>query len=257
MLHMGLERDGGTAAIVVMADLAQRNPLYFNALNPFNYPQAAAFLDAQARIHAPFWNAPSLAVGGSFGPETEIGRNAERFYSILATFAHSDNWAMYAREPRGAAIPRRFHDAQRMEKAWLALLELITACPLTIVHGDEHLGNMFVDSDGTPGFLDWFCRPERWVMSFTIFLIATLDSLDRRSWERALLTHYLSRLSAYGVAAPSFDEAWLAYRCATIYPLFGWFNNSSKWQPEAVNTACAARSAMAVMDHDPFTLLGV
>jgi len=90
-----------------------------------------------------------------------------------------------------------------------------------------------------------------------VFAESRLDILDRRAWEEALLAGYLKDLKRFGAPAPSFAEAWLAYRASTICPLMIWLNNSSAWQPEATNTANAARAAAAVLDHDAFGLLGV
>jgi hypothetical protein len=116
---------------------------------------------------------------------------------------------------------------------------------------------LFVEPDGTPGLYDFLARGEAWPLSLARFLIPTLDILDRRAWERPLLSGYLRDLRQFGVAAPDFEEAWLAYCAASICPLMVWLNNSSAWQPEATNTANAARAATAVLDHDAFGLLGL
>jgi len=126
-----------------------------------------------------------------------------------------------------------------------------------VVHGDEHLGNLFVEPDGRPGFYDLLARGEAWPLGIARFLVPTLDVLDRRAWERSLLAGYLRDLERFGAPVPAFEEAWLAYRCATICPLMVWLNNSSAWQPEATNTANAARASAAVLDHDAFALLGL
>src|SRR3546814_17825199 len=75
-----------------------------------------------------------------------------------------------------------------------------------INHGDMHLGNLYVDADGTPGFLDAQPRLGAWSIDVSYFLIAGLDLVDRRRWEGALLAHYLSCLRAEGVDPPSRSE---------------------------------------------------
>jgi len=115
----------------------------------------------------------------------------------------------------------------------------------------------FVEPDGRPGFYDLLARGEAWPLGIARFLVPTLDVLDRRAWERSLLAGYLRDLERFGAPVPAFEEAWLAYRCATICPLMVWLNNSSAWQPEATNTANAARASAAVLDHDAFALLGL
>jgi Ser/Thr protein kinase RdoA (MazF antagonist) len=159
-------------------------------------------------------------------------------------------------QPRGAALPRQLQDATRVSAAQQKLNELLRGCSQTIVHGDEHLGNLYLDSDGNAGFIDWCARREPWVIGFTYFLISTLDALDRRRWEEPLLQYYLSRLAHHGAQPPSFAEAWLLHRCTTLYPMLTWFNNSAKWQPESVNTRNCMRAALAVIDHNVLDLLG-
>lgn len=130
-------------------------------------------------------------------------------------------------------------------------------CPLTIVHGDEHLGNLYLDAQGRPGFIDWCSRREAWIVSYAYFIISTLDVSDRRQWERGLLEIYLESLREFGAEGPEFERAWMQYRCAALFPFLAWINNDAKWQPEAINMRNAQRGAMAVIDHDTLGLLGL
>jgi exoribonuclease II len=73
-----------------------------------------------------------------------------------------------------------------------------------------------------------------------------------------LISHFVARLKAHGVAnPPSFDEAWFLYRCTCFYPVVTWLNNSGVWQPEAINTANVVRAASAAVEHDSMGLLGI
>jgi hypothetical protein len=100
-------------------------------------------------------------------------------------------------------------------------------------------------------------RGESWPLALARFLVPTLDILDRRAWEQPLLAGYLRDLKRFGADPPGFEEAWFAYRCSSICTLMIWLNNSSTWQPEATNTANAARASAAVLDHGAFELLGL
>ena len=144
-----------------------------------------------------------------------------------------------------------------MKRAWDRLWGLLKRSAVVVVHGDEHLGNLFVTATGEPGVIDWVARPEHWPIGVAYFLCCALDPEDRRRWEQPLLAHYLSALGDWGVAnPPSFEEAWLLYRCATLYPVITWLNNSAVWQPEAINTVNAVRAAIAALDHQVLALLG-
>jgi hypothetical protein len=134
---------------------------------------------------------------------------------------------------------------------------LLGQAAMVLIHGDEHLGNLYVTSDGNPGVIDWVARPEHWPIGIAYFLLCALDIADRRKWERALLSHYVTRLVSHGARdVPSFEDAWFLYRCASFYPVVTWLKNSAVWQPEAINTANAVRAATAALDHDALGLLG-
>ncbi|REG58420.1 phosphotransferase family enzyme [Paraburkholderia sp. BL6669N2] len=246
-------------SIVILEDLAERDVTFCRVQSTLSYAQAAANLDAQARLHAQYWAAPALAADGKLAwlaeqdplPDGEAG--TYHWGQLKA-----DVFAHYTQLPRGAAIPRQFHDRDWMERALLNLRWFDRLGPMTFLHGDVHLGNLYFERDGTPGFLDWQSyRRGPWAHDFTYFLVSALDIADRPKWERSLLTHYLERLAAYGVAIPpSFDEAWDAYRRHLVYGLYFWLVNPVEWQAEVNNCAVVPRFAMAALDHDVFELMG-
>lgn len=89
--------------------------------------------------------------------------------------------------------------------------------PHTVVHGDAHLGNVFVDGDRV-GFLDWgllaVAPPMRDVSYFiTLQLMADV----RRANERELVLHYLDARAALGGAPITFEDAWRAHRVHAGY----------------------------------------
>ncbi|WP_197277180.1 phosphotransferase [Sphingomonas profundi] len=259
LLYQTWEAEPSEAVVLLFEDMATREPTYFpTAFNTLDYGQAARFLTAMARFHAESWNSPAFAPGGEWGPGTPAGENAARIRSdYFDILPRSEHWQTSVVSPRGAAMPRKLRDPDRMEAGWLRLVARLEAHAKVIVHGDEHLGNLFVEPDGTPGLYDFLARGEAWPLGLVRFLIPALDILDRRAWERALLAGYLADLRRFGVEPPGFEEAWLVYRASAICTLMIWLNNSSTWQPEATNTANAARAAAAVMDHDSFGLLGL
>ena len=244
--------------ILLLEDLASQGATFLNTAQSLSVGQATAFVEAQARLHARWWDSNAFRTGGEFGPQSPLGeRNARLHLLYLDKLVSPDYWDKFIRLPRGAALPRSLQDAARMSAALARMHELHRGVPQCFVHGDEHLGNLYLDAAGRPGFIDWIGRNEPWVIGYVYFILSTLDCLDRRNWERPLLAHYLDSLQRLGVVAPDFESAWFLYRCSTIYPLLTWLNNSGKWQPEAVNTRNTLRAALAVIDHDAFSLLGV
>jgi hypothetical protein len=87
----------------------------------------------------------------------------------------------------------------------------------TIIHGDTHIGNLFVDG-ARVGFLDWgiinLNTPMREV---SYFLTMAMNPPERRSSERDLLRHYLDVRHALGGTDIGWDEAWLAHRVHAAY----------------------------------------
>ena len=250
---------GTEASAIVMEDLSPRGARFFDAFNTLDLGQAMAFIDAFARMHASTWDSDAFSAGGTMGPGTLAAENRHVVNDLyFPGFFKPDNWRSYVELPRGRALPNQFQDLARSHRAWSMLWTLLEQSATVIIHGDEHLGNLYVTADGTPGVIDWVARPEHWPLGISYFMLCALDIADRRRWERPLLSHYVTRLKFYGAAnVPSLEDAWFLYRCATFYPVVTWLNNSAVWQPEAINVANAVRAGIAALDHDAFGLLGV
>jgi hypothetical protein len=91
------------------------------------------------------------------------------------------------------------------------------AGPHTIIHGDPHVGNLYL-SGGRIGFLDWgIINVNTPMRDVSYFLTMALGTEDRRVHERDLLSHYLGVRRASGAPLMSFDEAWLAHRVHGAY----------------------------------------
>jgi len=250
---------GEAASAVVMEDLTPAGATFFDAFVTLDMGQAMAFMDAFARMHASCWNSADFNTGGSMGPGSFAAENRRLVNHVyFPTFFEPGNWRAYVEKPRGRALPNQFQDLSRARLAWDRMWGVLKQSARVVVHGDEHLGNLYVTADGTPGVIDWVARPEHWPIGISYFLLCCLDIADRRRWERGLLSHYITRLRAHGAAdVPSIDDAWFLYGVATLYPVITWLNNSAVWQPEAVNTANAVRAATAALDHDVYGLLSV
>ena len=89
--------------------------------------------------------------------------------------------------------------------------------PQTVIHGDPHIGNLFLD-DERVGFLDWgIINVNTPMRDVSYFLTMSLTVEDRRRAERDLLSHYLDIWNSGGGAPISADEAWLAHRVHSGY----------------------------------------
>lgn len=238
----------------VMEDLTERDVQFLYLGNPLTPDVAARFLESLAKIHARWWNAPEIADKGRFGairqPMIGMFETYVRHHLSPEVFPH------FAALPRAAATPVPLRDPERLQAALFRLRDCHQSMPRCLIHGDTHLNNLYLTADGVPGFYDWSPRRAPWSNDIAYFMPAALDVTDRRVSEKDLLAHYLSALAGEGVAAPTFDEAWLAYRRELAWGMFVFLINGPT-QTEYSNTAAASRFAAAMLDHETFSLLGV
>jgi hypothetical protein len=240
-------------SIVIMDDLCERGVTFCRMQRPHGYDEACRFLDALARHHALWWGRAELQDDGELGwltrPDTGASRGYQEHYLAPA------QWQHYIAQPRGAAVPKAFHDDGLMRHMLERLWALHRDHPCALNHGDTHPGNLFLEADGRPGFFDAQACRAAWFHDVPYHIVASLDILDRRRWERPLLAHYLARLARHGVAdVPPFDEAFELYRHAIPWGLFVFLINETRFQTEATNTGYAARFGAAAADLD---VLGV
>jgi len=161
-----------------------------------------------------------------------------------------ENWARFMAMPRGVATSRLFQDREWLLPAWEKLRAYSDSLPHCVLHGDIHLGNLYIEPDGTPGFLDTLASRGPGMLEVSYHISGALDVADRGRWEGALVRHYLDELSRAGAAAPSFDEAMRQYAVFLLYGYMIWITTESHYQAEAVNTVNAMRSTLAMLDHD-------
>lgn len=255
-LSIGLPRCFFAAAdadqgMVVMEDLRSAGARICRVQEPMGRDEAMAFLQDLAALHARWWNSPVLEDEGELGwlmrhdplPDAAWGDFGRRQLE-------PDVWAHYMSLPRSLGIPRTCRDRANMHEALQALRRYGHTGPTCVIHGDAHLGNMYLGSNGGPGFLDWqTARRGHWAHDVTYFYVSALDPLDRRAWERDLIRDYLGTLAAHGVAGvPSEAEAWEAIRAHVCYGLFYWMVNPVEWQAEENNAATAPRFGWAAVD---------
>lgn len=91
----------------------------------------------------------------------------------------------------------------------------------TVIHGDVHDANLFLDGD-TPGFLDWALFARGPVMrDVGYFLAGTLSLEDQVIHNKALVSFYRGQLLANGVPAPSVAQLWCQYQWHAAYVWLG------------------------------------
>lgn len=231
--------------IVIMEDLTARDVMLCHPLQPHTPTQVSRRLAELARFHAKTWDDPELRPGGKWHVLSEILDS-----DYLQQVTEASTWQRFLDLPRGRASSIRFHDSIWMAEAIRRMDTLSARLPQCVVHGDTHLGNLYIEADGAPGFFD--SLPHRWTPlgEVSYHLGCALDQVDRRNHERELVRFYLDELQKHGITPPSLDEAMHCYAAFLAFGFCIFLTNDAVWQPEAINTAYTARFSAAMIDND-------
>lgn len=229
--------------VMVMEDLAARDADPRDATRPLTVEQAASGVRGLAQLHSEFWGdrlqRPGLAWLEPFVPWDGM------------------QWA-----PLPAALERLGDDAppsvraltieHLVEGIWKPYIRTLAGGPQTLLHGDAHVGNTYVLSDGTVGFLDWqVARRGHFALDLGYFMQGALTTEDRRRGERYLLGEYRDALVLPSGEIPSADEVWLRYRASVAHGLMTWLATASAgelWQRPDIALALAQRYSAAYED---------
>lgn len=175
-----------------------------------------ACLDTFARLHS-HYHAKSAAERDALLP-----LHLHPFLSRdMGTIAKNLNRLALApcMKKRPGAVPEEVAEAYRKTIAhWDVLLAYWFSEPLTLLHGDSHLGNFFVSGEEM-GMLDW--QAAHWgkgIRDVQYFLIDSLPVDTLAQHEQALVAYYIERCAQYGVALDA-DTTWEQYRGFTFHTL--------------------------------------
>ncbi len=171
-------------------------------------------------------------------------------------------WPTYQQE-EGHMLPPGM--AEIIERTWEGLPWLgqqLSRGPMTLVHGDYRLDNMFFpEQEGDPiTIIDWQLMSRgRGPYDVAYFMSQSLNVEQRRETERALVKRYHDGLVAGGVRDYSFDDCFEDYRLAALwcvmYPVAmgGGMANSER----AVQMAeeVSRRSFSTILDLDAVSVL--
>ena len=202
---------------------------------------------ALAHLHTPYWESPRLqgnlawvAKGGRVafeGGGSFIGKALEKFGDEMGPTFRRLAEIYVARTPEVAAV--------------------LASGPPTLIHGDPHLGNLFLDGE-TAGFFDWgMVWRATGVRDIAYVLGNSTPTEVRRAHDREWLQHYLGVLHAAGIELDE-STAWDQYRVLVIY---AWASATStaamgsRWQTVEVGQGGIGRATAAVEDLESVDLL--
>jgi Phosphotransferase enzyme family len=225
--------------LLVMEDLQQRGADPRDATRPMTVDQVASGLRGLAQLHSQFWG------------------TQHRKLRWVKTWAPTEGWqhGLKARIPAGLdlaadtlPLAARKFSGDEIVALWARYVATLVQGPMTLLHGDAHIGNTYVLPDGGVGFLDWqVVRRGEWSQDVGYFLVGCLTEEDRRRNERALLDEYRCSLTIPNELRPTPDELWLRYRASAAYGLAIWLSTlgSNGFQSREISMALTQRYAAA------------
>jgi hypothetical protein len=183
----------GEHYIMLMEHLEDAGCTFQNASRFSSLDYIRDVLSQFARLHAAYWESPRF--------KQELDWVEPPMQHEIAV-----QLIQVALEQHGSSMPPVF---TQMAELYLsetdAIHRLWRQGPETLIHGDVHDGNLFMDGH-KPGFLDWAVLSRGPGMrDVGYFLAGMLESGDREFFTE-LIAHYRSELVANDVAPPPMDE---------------------------------------------------
>ena len=130
----------------------------------------------------------------------------------------------------------------------------------TLIHGDSHIGNLFVDNvdNGRTGFYDWAVASRGpGIRDFAYFMCNSVPTDLRRAHQADLLGLYRRTLELHGCTVDD-TTAREQYRLFSVYSWIAATSTAamgSKWQPIEIARPAMIRATESVEDLDAVGLL--
>ena len=245
----GTDTSNGQSALLP-EDLNARQCTFGHIDEPMTVDQAGETLSMLAGLHARY-------LGRDKDSELVEFNETQWRHDIIDFLLGQDTWNRCLDAPRGATIPRRFRDRERIVRAFHNAREHENRGLRTLLHGDAHLGNLYYTAEGSPRLLDWQAASfSSWAFEIAYHIVCVLDVEDRRRSERDLLRRYLDELAGTGhCEVPGFEAAWTAYRQQVIYGFSGWLC-TLEMQTEDFAISMGGRFMQAIDDLETLAALG-
>jgi hypothetical protein len=224
--------------ILITTDALIVGGRFLDALTPRTPDEVAESLEQLAILHAHSWNVEKLTGSRWFTSLVPMYLAARGRDVIEANFTKS--WS--------SDVPDAARSPERLQAAIVAISRR-TADARLIIHGDAHIGNLIVDAQGRPGFVDWQCtQVGEWGIDVGYHIASALTTEVREQHECALLRTYLECLDAHGIDPPDWDTAWAQYRRGIVYGFYMWA--ITLHVDPAITAVLLQRLGAAVAAHD-------
>ncbi len=211
--YFGATGDDG-CFLLLLEDLAATGCRFSDGDWGVSADQAAGALEDLARLHARFERA-------------EARSGLAPWLATRSGVGHTE-WAPMLLEKvldeHGNELTPAYVAAGRLYVAHHARIDRIwDEGPPTFIHGDPHIGNVFLDGPRV-GFFDWgLSRSSTHMRDVSYFLTMAVDPRERRASETDLLRLYADALRAAVGSRFALDELWAAHRIQAAYTVVATF----------------------------------
>jgi aminoglycoside/choline kinase family phosphotransferase len=213
----------GDRYIMLLENLADSGCTFRNASSHYSLAYVRRVLSSFARLHARYWKSDRFS-GDLDWVQSPLQHEIAVNLVGLALRRHREEMPRVFSQMAESYLS----NADRVHSLWLE-------GPQTLIHGDVHDGNLFLDNQ-EPGFLDWAILARGPGMRDVAYFLAGTLQPEHRELARELIGEYRGQLLAAGCDAPLLDELWLQYRRHVAYVWVGAVTTlamGDAWQPTA------------------------
>ncbi|MCL5048047.1 MAG: ecdysteroid 22-kinase family protein [Firmicutes bacterium] len=225
-------------SLVVMEDIDGKDSKINTPLDALEPEQARFGLRELAKLHAAYWDKEDNDLKGLIGgwrlakplqvvSVVNLMRSVKSFYSLInEENAFTDS----LREELLKSNPYILGDSQRMDPVRLSRefsrsALLYASGTQTVLHGDPHIGNTYLQSGSGLGFFDLqLLRLGNWSHDVGYFLISSLTSDDRREHMEDLVEYYFDQLSLLGISPPDSSDGKRQILYTPAFGLVSWLH---------------------------------
>ncbi len=228
----------GDGYVMVLEDLIASGCTFPNPDDVDVAERARDIVQQLGVLHARYWSSTRFDAGGDLAWLARRGTGG------------GDGGAPFVKMAVDNLGPQLDADFHHIADLYLSrapeIFALWNSSARTLVHGDPHLGNLFVDerAGGRTGFLDWAmvgCSPGLRDVAYVLCnsIRADVRAPNEREW--------IARYCDTGVDI-AFDDAWTQYR---LFALYSWVaaastaGMGSKWQPLRIGLGGTRRATAA------------
>jgi hypothetical protein len=192
------ETERGTEHLLLLEPLAAENQ--GDQLQGCSYDEAKRALGALASLHATYWDC-SDEKRTSWLPYTTVGlHNAKPVQN-----AFRNAWKLYKQSAEITPQTARLID-QAVDD-YPDLLQSLSIPPVSIIHGDFRLDNLFFSKDFKVAAIDWqFTAKARGIYDVAYFLTLSMDKELEQDKLLSLLSFYNAELKRLGTPGYLFQE---------------------------------------------------